>query len=203
MGELDNYFTLKPGEFVVKKTERSTLGLVMTWISAPVILITLFLATYLPPLITMLVSSAAKQAAAEALGLSSSSDLNVASYVLDEVFGFIPTFVWVLIGIPLAGIILGWLIWCLVMTFRHFQYKFVMTNLRVLGVARGELLDAPLNEVKNANMEQSIWGKLFRYGAITVQTARGSLTFYNIHKPRETYKAVMDQANDYCAHVNY
>ena len=203
MGELDNYFTLKPDEFVVKNTRRSTLGLVMTWVSVPAILITMFLVTYLPSLFTMLFSSMARQAAAEALGLSDGSDVNVASYVFDQVFGFIPTWVWVLIGIPVACMVLAWLIWGLVMTYRHFQYKFVMTNLRVLGVARGELLDAPLKDVKNANLEQSIWGKLFRYGAVTVQTSKGTLTFYNIHDPRSVYKAVMDQANEYCARVNY
>jgi len=200
MDELENYFTLNPGEFVVKKTESSTLGLVMTWLCAPVTLITLFLITYLPPLFSMLASSAARQAAAEALGLSDGSEVNVASYVFEQVFGFIPGFAWVLISIPLVGVILAWLIWCLLMTYRHFQYKFVMTNQRVLGVAKGELLEAKLDEVKNANIEQSIWGNLFRYGAVTVQTTKGTLTFYNIHKPQEIYRAVLDQASEYCAH---
>ena len=100
----------------------------------------------------------------------------------------------------LVCVVLAWLVWCLLMTYRHFQYKFVMTNQRVLGVAKGELLEASLNEVKNANIEQSIWGKLFRYGAVTVQTAKGTLTFYNIQNPQETYKAVLDVARGYCAH---
>ena len=200
MGELENYFTLKPGEFVVKKTESSKLGLIMTWLCGPVCLITLFLITYLPPLFSMLASSAARQAAAEALGLSDGSEVNVASYVFEQVFGFIPSFVWVLISIPLVCVVLAWLVWCLLMTYRHFQYKFVMTNQRVLGVAKGELLEASLNEVKNANIEQSIWGKLFRYGAVTVQTAKGTLTFYNIQNPQETYKVVLDVARGYCAH---
>ena len=200
MGELENYFTLRPDEFVVKKTESSRLGLIMTWLCGPVCLITLFLITYLPPLFGMLVSSAAKQAAAEALGLSDGSEVNVASYVFEQVFGAIPGFAWVLIAIPLVGVMVAWLIWCLVMTYRHFQYKFVMTNQRVLGVARGELLEATLKEVKNANIGQSIWGKLFHYGEITVQTAKGSLTFYGIHNPQETYKLVLEQAKEYCAH---
>ena len=193
-------FNLKSGENIVKESKPSKLLLIATWLCLPLFVLTVFLITYLPPLFSTMASSAAKEALAEALGIPVGTDFNVASAVYDQVFGSIPPVVKVLIAIPFVLLVLVWLGWCLVMTRKHYQYQLAVTNLRVIGKAKYELLNSPLNEVRNANLEQSLWGKIFSYGSITVQTSSRTLTFKNIHNPRELYNLIMNAAREYCAH---
>lgn len=78
-----------------------------------------------------------------------------------------------------------WVIWCIVMTFRHFDNKLTVVNGDVYCYSRGQHLSTTLAEIDNVFIEQSIWGKLFDYGNITVAAKNGSLTVRNIANPND------------------
>lgn len=78
-----------------------------------------------------------------------------------------------------------WVIWCIVMTFRHFDNKLTVVNGDVYCYSRGQHLSTTLAEIDNVFIEQSIWGKLFDYGNITVAAKSGSLTVRNIANPND------------------
>lgn len=78
-----------------------------------------------------------------------------------------------------------WVIWCIVMTFRHFDNKLTVVNGDVYCSSRGQHLSTTLTEIDNVFIEQSIWGKLFDYGNITVAAKNGSLTVRNIANPND------------------
>ena len=71
------------------------------------------------------------------------------------------------------------------MTFRHFDNKLTVVNGDVYCYSRGQHLSTTLAEIDNVFIEQSIWGKLFDYGNITVATKNGSLTVRNIANPND------------------
>ena len=197
MDGISSSFILKSGENIVKESKPSKLCLIATWLCLPLMAILMFLITYLPSFFSMLAKSGAEKALEQATGISTG---NPFSDAFSKAFGYIPTFVWVLIAIPVVILVLVWLGWCLVMTKKHYQYQLAITNLRVIGKAKYDLIDSPLSEVQNVHIAQSLWGKILCYGSITVQTKSGTSTFYNIHQPRELYNLIMNAARDYCAH---
>lgn len=78
-----------------------------------------------------------------------------------------------------------WVIWCIVMTFRHFDNKLTVVNGDVYCYSRGQHLSTTLAKIDNVFIEQSIWGKLFDYGNVTVAAKNGSLTVRNIANPND------------------
>ena len=192
---------LKKDEKVVMEAKPAKLALIVTWLSIPGVFFILFLIIYLPQLLRMAFSKAAKAAAMEALGVSSMEQVNVGSYVWDLIWGNIPTFLIVLICIPIVILVLVWFVWCLVMTYRHLSYCLAITDIRVIGKARGTEMTSPLNEVVNVFMERSLWAKIFGYGSIVVHTkSHGAQTFHNIANPKEVFHVLMNYASNYCAH---
>ena len=195
----DNVLGVEPkSDEVIEIRSRPTLsGLVATWLFAPAFFLTYFVVYYLPVMIKNAISSAAKNAASSALGIKMPS-LNFA----DELFGGLGGFGDFLSGAISAFttlFIIIWIISCLIMTARHFGYSLAITNLRVIGNAKGTKLDSPLNEVMNVHIEQSIWGKIFKYGALTVRTKKQAVTFKNISNPEALKKILMSYAENYLA----
>lgn len=106
----------------------------------------------------------------------------------------------VVVSIPIVILVIVWFFLCLTMTYRHFRYHLAITDSRVIGKAGAEELNSPLDELVNVFIERSFWGKLLNYGAVTVQTKKKTLTFYNIESPKAFYDKIMSYAENYCAH---
>lgn len=191
-----NGILLKKGEIIEKEAKTTITGLIMTWISIPGGMLLYWLVVYFPVWLKSTVSSAFKQDIMSALGVESPESINITDYIFRDV----PDFVISLISIPFILLVIVWLCWCLVMTGRHFKYSLAVTNFRVIGKAGSEILDSPLNEIKNVFIEQSIWGKLLKYGSVVVSTKSKSVTFKNIHDPYELYRMLMSYASDYSAY---
>ena len=102
--------------------------------------------------------------------------------------------------IPVALLIIVWLVLCIYKTSRYFRYHIVLTDLRIIGKAGNEELNAPLNEIKNVFIEWTWFGRIFNYGNIVVITKRKSLTFKNMSNPKQMYHIIMSYAQDYAAH---
>jgi uncharacterized membrane protein YdbT with pleckstrin-like domain len=63
------------------------------------------------------------------------------------------------------------------LTYKWFDRKFniwVVTNLRVIdefGVFSNNSKESPLDKINNVSYQQSLWGKIFGYGNVQIQTA--------------------------------
>lgn len=108
-------------------------------------------------------------------------------------------FLRVLIAIPVVIAILIWLIICLVQTQRHFKNSLFVTNYRVVGESLYGEIHEELSNIKNVQLEQSFFGKIFNYGGIVVVGKKQSLTVKNIDDPKKVYKMLLSYAENYCA----
>lgn len=113
--------------------------------------------------------------------------------------GLLSQVVNVLSSTVITACVIIWLALCVISTVRYFGYRLVITNSRVVGKARGQMMDLPLTEVMNVYTEESLWGKLFGYGHVTVRTKKQALTFKNISNPKDFYRKLMDYASEYFA----
>ncbi len=194
MEKIIDVIPLKDGESVTLESKPSKTGLIITWVSIPGLFFIIFLLVYLPQLIRVMFSQAVKEAVMSSLGVESMQEVNVMKYVSDQIWGHIPKLLIVLGMIPFILLILAWLGWCIVMTFRYFRYSVAVTDSRVIGNAAGEILDAKLTDIINVFIEQSLFGKIFNYGNITISSKGKSLTFQNIHNPKVMYRLLKSYA---------
>jgi len=87
----------------------------------------------------------------------------------------------------------------LVRRFRASQDEFVVTNRRVIrkvGFYAREIQQAPLEKVQDITVEQGVFGRMFGYGTVIVETAseKGMLVFPTIAAPEGLRNAVWGQA---------
>lgn len=81
----------------------------------------------------------------------------------------------------------------------------VVTNLRVIdefGVLSLNSKESPLDKINNVSYEQSLWGRIFGYGNVQIQTAAeiGSTVYYMVEKPRllkDTITLMQDEFTRY------
>lgn len=103
-----------------------------------------------------------------------------------------------LLGTWIKGILLCWLLLiptfkAIIATVKFNHVELAITNKRVVGkvgVANTQSLDAPLNKVQNASVEQPLFGKIFNYGTIEIDTAAGKFFFPAI-KNAESFKGML------------
>jgi len=94
-----------------------------------------------------------------------------------------------------------------------------VTNLRIIdedGVFSINSKESPLDKINNVTYNQSLWGRIFDYGNIQIQTAAeiGSTTYYMVEKPKklkdmittmqEEYKRsqILSQAKEYASAIS-
>ncbi len=194
-----NGIFLKKNEKIEYTSKPTVRGLIITWAVIPTILLINFCVFYLPSILRYLFVKAAREAILSSVDLENEV-FNIFSYTTESVFGTLPGFISGLIKFVVGLLIIAWLGWCLVMTYRHFRYSFAITNFRVIGKSGNEKIDTPLDGIVNVFIEQSIIGRLLNYGCIVVATQKKSLSFYNIANPSKAYTMLMDYAQNYCAH---
>ena len=187
-------------ESIEMQSTPSKLSLWVAWLSVPSIGLVLFLTVYLPNLLRLWFSKAVREAVLSEVGVDKLGEMDVSSYIMGEITGSLPKVVVVLVSIPIVLLCLAWLVVCIWMTKRHFGYELAITNLRVIGKARNETFASPTAEIKNVFIEQSLWGKIFNYATITVQSRKGTKSFYNISSPNKMYKRLKEYAEAYSAY---
>ena len=191
---------LNEGENIKEKIELSKKGLIIKWISIPSVLLIWFCFTFIPYFFKMLFSSAFRAMLTNEYGVNSFSDLNPFKVAAELIFENIPTVLIVLISIPFILLILAWLVFCLYQTAKYSQYSLALTENRILGRSGEDLLDSPLDEIVNVYIEQSLIGKIFNYGNLTISTKRKSITVKHIQSPSRMYKIIMSYAENYSAY---
>jgi len=101
-----------------------------------------------------------------------SAELNILDLVFSWVIGIL--FFWLLF-IPVFK--------ALKKTIIYMNTELAITNKRVIGktgVANSGSLDAPLDKVQNVSASSTLFGKIFNYGTIQINTAAGSFKFAGI-----------------------
>ena len=105
-------------------------------------------------------------------------------------------FFYVLLLVPLAGVVRDFLIW--------WNHQYIVTNRRVIqisGVFNKSVTDSSLEKVNDVKMEQSTLGRLFNYGDIEIMTASelGVNLFERISRPIR-FKTAMLNAKEQLEH---
>lgn len=74
------------------------------------------------------------------------------------------------------------------------------TNKNVMGKSgfiSSKAMSSSLDKVQNVSVKSGLFGKMFNYGDITVNTASGTYKFYNIAKAEAFKTALMSQIDTY------
>jgi uncharacterized membrane protein YdbT with pleckstrin-like domain len=101
--------------------------------------------------------------------------------VLSYFIGFINHYGWIA---AVAGIL-----YFIIKYFAWKVYIWVVTNYRVIdenGLLQHYAKESPLDKINNVSYDQSVWGRLFNYGHVEIQTAAqvGATDYFNVHHPK-------------------
>lgn len=173
---------LRTDERIIKTAEISKKALIITWVSIPSVFLIAFLFVYLPNVIKSKINDEIENRLIGEWNL-----FNIIETTLESSFS-VPNAVIVLLKILIGLIIAIWLVWCFVMTKRHFCYELVYTDFRVIGRAKRKKISVPLKQVKNIFFENTLFGKILGYATITVTSDKGSVTVRNVAHAQQFVK---------------
>ncbi|AXY78600.1 hypothetical protein D3H65_10810 [Paraflavitalea soli] len=114
----------------------------------------------------------------------------VASYFI----GFIQYWGWIA---AVAGIVY--------FLFAYWNWKvdiWVVTNYRVIdetGLINHYAKESPLEKINNVSYDQNIWGRIFNYGHVEIQTAAeiGATDYFNVHHPKRLKDTITLAQSEY------
>ncbi len=114
----------------------------------------------------------------------------VASYFI----GFIKYYGWI-------AAVLG-IIFFLVKYFHWKVNLWVVTSFRVIdegGVLNHFAKESPLDKINNVSYDQTIWGRIFNYGHVEIQTAAevGATDYYSVQHPKRLKDTITMAQSDY------
>jgi uncharacterized membrane protein YdbT with pleckstrin-like domain len=77
----------------------------------------------------------------------------------------------------------------------------VVTNFRVideLGLVSHFAKESPLDKINNVSYDQPIWGRIFNYGHVKIQTAAqvGATDYFNVHHPKRLKDTITQAQSD-------
>lgn len=103
-----------------------------------------------------------------------------------------------LIVAALIGIVLAWKSYVLR------THEYVLTNHRVIqqtGILNKRSVDSRLDKINNVEHQQSVWGRIFGFGDVLIDTASetGTAVFKNISRPLDFKRAVVAVSEQYRA----
>jgi len=106
----------------------------------------------------------------------------------------------ILLGLLLLIVVVG-LYFLAVAWIRYATTEFAVTDRRIIaktGLVSRRTVEMFLDKVESLNVEQSIPGRLFDYGTVTIRgTGATSEPFHNISSPLELRKRFMEAADAY------
>ncbi len=104
-----------------------------------------------------------------------------------------------LVGLVIAYFIdfFGWGLAVSIPLLLYFLYKYLEWRVNLWGVTNCRVIDetgllshyakeSPLEKINNVSYDQSLFGRIFNYGHVEIQTAAeiGSTDYYNVHEPK-------------------
>jgi len=105
--------------------------------------------------------------------------------------------IWWALAVAVAGI--------LIFLYKYFRWKvdiWVVTNSRVIdeaGLFSHFAKESPLEKINNVSYDQSLWGRLFNYGHVEIQTAAqiGATDYYNVFHPKRLKDTITLAQSDF------
>jgi uncharacterized membrane protein YdbT with pleckstrin-like domain len=106
---------------------------------------------------------------------------------------------WNWVGVILLVLLLGWLlglgiVLALIVTVRQLSTEVAVTNRRFIyktGWISRRVHDIHLAKIESSNLQQSLMGRLFGYGTLSVHgTGVGSIELPNVDDPNELKRAI-------------
>lgn len=105
--------------------------------------------------------------------------------------------IWWALAVAVAGI--------LIFLYKYFRWKvdiWVVTNYRVIdeaGLFSHFAKESPLEKINNVSYDQSVWGRLFNYGHVEIQTAAqiGATDYYNVFHPKRLKDTITLAQSDF------
>lgn len=99
------------------------------------------------------------------------------------------------------GPVLGVIYWLL----RYAAWKvniWVVTNFRVIdesGLVTHYAKESPLDKINNVSYDQTIWGRLFNFGHVEIQTAAeaGATDYYQVNHPKRLKDTITSEQSEY------
>lgn len=102
----------------------------------------------------------------------------------------------------------GWiaaLVGVLYFLYAYWDWKvdiWVVTNLRVIdetGLLNHYAKESPLEKINNVSYDQNIWGRIFNYGHVEIQTAAeiGATDYFNVHQPKRLKDTITLAQSEY------
>ncbi|MEO5685394.1 MAG: PH domain-containing protein [Chitinophagaceae bacterium] len=118
----------------------------------------------------------------------------IAAVVGSFFMGFIERYGW---AVALLGL--------LIFIVKYFQWMsniWVVTNYRVIdeaGLLSHFAKESPLDKINNVSYDQSVWGRLFNYGHVEIQTAAevGATDYYNVYHPKRLKDTITLAQSEY------
>lgn len=82
-------------------------------------------------------------------------------------------------------------------------FRMISTNIRVTnkrvsakkGIVKTESLDSPIDKITSVKVEQKLFGKIFNYGTIYINTASGDYTFEYIPNVEQLRDVIIKNAS--------
>ncbi len=175
---------LDADERVHTKAKISKSAVFVCWFSIPCVFLATFLFVYLPKLIKEKIEDVVK----EKIGLRGIEELNPFNVIKDELISSAFEAYLPILTVTIVLFIVVWLCFSLYLTQRHFQYELAITTYDVIARAGKKIVRIPLRSITNIYLETSLWGKIFRYGTITVVSSRYSISIKNVAQPKQFVK---------------
>ena len=110
----------------------------------------------------------------------------------------IPGTIVALVAAALVGLVLAW------KNFVLRSNEYVLTNHRVIqqtGILNKRSVDSRLDTINNVEHRQSVWGRIFGYGEVAIDTASetGTSVFKNVSRPLDFKRAIVATSEQYRA----
>ena len=83
---------------------------------------------------------------------------------------------------------------------RYATTKIGFTNKKVVGKVgfiKHKDLSAPLNKINSVSVKQGLFGKIFNWGTITINTSSDTYCFKGVGKPNQFKNALMNQMDEF------
>lgn len=101
----------------------------------------------------------------------------------------------------IGGILFFWLLLiplvkAFINTARIFNIELAITSRRIIGkagIVNSSAMDAPLDKIQNCSVSSGLWGKIFGYGTVVIDTAAGKYRFDYVKQADNFKKQLMAQ----------
>ena len=192
-------FRLRSDENIEHKARISKAAIIVIWAAIPALLLIIFLTAYLPVIIKVSVQSELRELLLSQLGLEEFGfgDIRNAMYML--LFSALPVgvvkFVSGLVATIITLLVLAWLGWACVYTYMNTRYALIITDTRVFAKAKNKVFQTEFDGIINVAVAQSLFGKIFGYGEIHIQTQKDAITVCNIANAQSLANVLWSKAD--------